>query len=136
MIEFKLKANNCNRIQLFRPCWVGAVGLFRSDMLLNFLHGLAMIFLRDSLCLSAVYLSRQRHDILDFSYCPLPRVLHVILADWQEFGFEFHLRSSPSYSGYMDISLPAEYVIACYTVLMRPNKVETAVYGCNCWLSV
>ena len=29
-------------------------------------HGLAMIFLRDSLCLSAVFLSRQRHDILDF----------------------------------------------------------------------
>ena len=21
-----------------------------------------------------------------------------------------------------------------YTVLMRPNKVETAVYGCKCWL--
>ena len=32
----------------------GTVGLFRSDMLLIFLHGLAMIFLRDSLCLSAV----------------------------------------------------------------------------------
>ena len=27
-------------------------------------------------------------------------------------------------SEYMDISLPAEYFIACYTVLMRPNKVE------------
>ena len=24
--------------------------------------------------------------------------------------------------------------IACYAVLMRPNKVETAVYGCKCWL--
>ena len=59
-------------------------------------HGLAMIFLRDSLCLSAVTLSRQRHDILDFSNCPLSRVLHVTLASWQEFGFEFHLRSSPS----------------------------------------
>ena len=34
----------------------------------------------------------------------------------------------------MDISRPAEYFIACYTVLMRPNKVETAVYGCKCWL--
>ena len=39
-----------------------------------------MIFLRDSLCLSAVTLSRQRHDILDFSNCPLSRVLHVTLA--------------------------------------------------------
>ena len=37
-----------------------------------------MIFLRDSFCLSAVSLSRQRHDILD---CPLPRVLHVTLAN-------------------------------------------------------
>ena len=33
-------------------------------------------------------------------------VLHVTLANWQEFGFEFHLRSSPSYSKYMDISQP------------------------------
>ena len=74
-------------------------------------HGLAMILLRDSLCLSAVFLSRQRHDILDFSNCPLSRVLHVTLANWQEFGFEFHLRSSPSYSEYMDISQPAEYFI-------------------------
>ena len=57
---------------------------------------LAMIFLRDSLCLSAVTLSRQRHYILDFSNCPLSRVLHVTLANWQGFGFEFHLRSSPS----------------------------------------
>ena len=56
----------------------------------HFQHGLAMIFLRDSLCLSAVSLSRQRHDILDFSYCLLSRVLHVILANWQRFGFEFH----------------------------------------------
>ena len=36
----------------------------------------------------------------------------------------------------MDISRPAEYFIACYTVLTRPNNVETAVHGCNCWLSV
>ena len=62
---------------------------------------MAMVFLRGSLCLSAVFLSGQRHDILDFSYCPLSRVLHVTLANWQEFGFEFHL----------DISQPAEYFI-------------------------
>ena len=47
----------------------------------HFYHGLAMIFVRDSLCLSAVSLSRQRHDILDFTCCPLSRVLHVILAN-------------------------------------------------------
>ena len=62
-------------------------------------------------CLSADFLTPQWHDILDFSNCPLSRVLHVTLANWQEFGFEFHLRSSPSYSEYMDISLPAEYFI-------------------------
>ena len=82
--------------------------------------------------LSAVSLSRQRHDILDFSCRPLSRVLHVTLANWQRFGFEFHLRSSPSaYSGLVNISRPAEYFTACYTVLKRPNKVETAVHGCN-----
>ena len=47
----------------------------------HFKHGLAMIFLRGSLCLSAVTLSRQQHDILDFSNCPLSRVLHVTLAN-------------------------------------------------------
>ena len=63
----------------------------------------------------------QRHDILDFSSCPLSRVLHATLANWQEFGFEFHLRSS-AFSEYMDISRPADYFIACYTVLMRPKR--------------
>ena len=88
-----------------------------------------MIFLRDSLCLSAVSLSRQRHDILDFSYRPLPRLLHVTLANRQRLGFEFHLSSSPSaYSGFVNIGRPAA---ACYTVLKRPNKVETTVHGCN-----
>ena len=67
------------------------------------------------------------------SYCPLSRVLHVTLANWQRFGFEFHLRSSPfAYSGFVDISRPAEYFTACYTVLKRPaNKVEAAVHDCN-----
>ena len=64
-----------------------------------------------TVCLSAVSLSRQRYDILDFSYCHLSRVLHVTLANWQRFAFEFHLRSSPSNSEYMDISRPADYFI-------------------------
>ena len=34
-------------------------------------------------------------------------------------------------SEYRDISRQAEYFIACYTVLTRPNKVETAVHGCR-----
>ena len=49
---------------------------FISDMLLIFIkkRDLAMIFLRDSFCLSAV--SRQVHDILDFSYGPF--VIHFV----------------------------------------------------------
>ena len=120
-------ASLCSTVQYF-----GGRRSFQIGYAVHFLHGLAMIFLRDSLCLSAVSLSRQRHDILDFSYCPLSRVLHVALANWQVFRFEFHLRSSPSaYSGFVNISRPAEYFTACYTVLKRPNKVETAVHGCN-----
>ena len=42
--------------------------------------------LRDSFCLSAFSLSWQRHDILDFSYSSLSRVLHVTLANLQKFG--------------------------------------------------
>ena len=99
-------------------------------------HGLAMIFLRDSLCLSADTLSRQWHDILDFSYCPLSRAF--CMWHWAV-GKDLDLRSIWGHhhlSECMDISRPAEYFIACYTVLKRPNKVETAVHGCNCWLSV
>ena len=73
----------------------------------------------------------------DFSYCPLSCILHVTLANGQGFGFEFHLSSSPSaFSGFVNVSQPADYFTTCYTVLMRPNKVETAVLGCNLWLSV
>ena len=75
---------------------LGAVGLFRSDMLLIF-NMVWPWFSCGTVCLSADTLSRQRHDILDFSNCPLSPVLHVTLANWQGFGFEFHLRSSPSW---------------------------------------
>ena len=52
---------------------------------------------------TALNLSRQRHDILDFSCCPLSRALHVTLANLQRFVFEFHLMSSPSaFSGSVD----------------------------------
>ena len=53
----------------------------------HFQHGLAMIFLRDSFCLSAVFLSRQRHDILDFSCGPLSRVLQVVI--WKKSDLSF-----------------------------------------------
>ena len=91
-----------------------------------------MILLRDSLCLSAVSLLRQRHDILNFSFCPLSRVLHVTLANWQIFGFEFHLRLSPSaYSGFVSVDQLNTSQLATPRVLKRPNKVETAVHGFN-----
>ena len=65
-----------------------------------------MIFLRDCFCLSVVSgISRQRHDILDFSCRPLSLVLHVTLADLEKFGFEFHLRSSSAFSGMDDQSI-------------------------------
>ena len=63
----------------------------RSDMLFIF----NIIFLQDNFRLSVVSLSRQRH-ILDFSCCPLSRVLYVTLANLQKFGFEFHLGTSSS----------------------------------------
>ena len=96
----------------------------------HFEHGLAMIFLQDSVCLSAVSLSRQRHDILDFSCCPLSRVLHVTLANWQRFGFEFHLRLSPSaFSGY-DQLITSLFATPCWRDPTRSTQLSTiAILG-------
>ena len=115
--QMKLKSKSLPTEQChMQNAWQGTIGQFSCG----------------TVCLSAVYLSRQWHDILDFSNCPLSRVLHVTLFNWQGFGFEFHLGSSPSaFSGFVNISQPAAYFTACYTVLKRPNKVETAVHGCN-----
>ena len=50
--------------------------------------------------------------IMDFFCCPLSRVLHVILANLQKFGFEFHQRSLPSaFSGllhYLQLPHPGD----------------------------
>ena len=62
----------------------------------NSIHKLNISYSQLIAKFSAVSLSRQRHDILDFSCCPPPRVLLVTLGNLQNFGFEFHLRSSPS----------------------------------------
>ena len=101
------------------------------------MHAVYFLFEHRLAIVSAVFLSRHRHDILDFSYCHLSRVLHVTLANWQIFGFEFHLRLSPSaFSGFMDISRSADYFKTCYTVVTRPNNFETAVNDYNSWLLV
>ena len=101
MIESTLKAKTWSQPwTLIRPCWVSSARC--SKVWSNQLW--------DSLCLSAVSLSQQRHDILDFSYYPLSRVLHVTLASGQGFGFEIYLRSSSSaFSGFVNISRPADY---------------------------
>ena len=90
-----------------------------------------MIFLRDSLCLSAVTLSRQQHDILDFS---LVTRFACDIGNWQDLSFiggHHHL------SECMDISRPAEYFIACYTALSKQLSTVAILgfqYGLYCCL--
>ena len=89
----------------------------------------AGIFLWDRFCLSAVSLSRQRHDIVDFSCCPLWRVLRVILVNLQNFGFEFHLRSLPSaFSGYgwsVDELITSALTTPCWRDSTRSKQPST-----------
>ena len=47
--------------------------------------------------------------------------------------FESHQRFSPFAFGGWSVDQPV--LITCYTVLTRP-KIETALHGCNSWLSV
>lgn len=108
-------------------------------------HGLAMYRLRNSVCLSAIYLSlsRQRHDILDFSCCSQPRVLHVTLTN-STFGFELHLRSIPCpFSRQLAIVLIVIFFwlflfcfFCCQNVLTRLNQVKTVDHVYNSWLSI
>ena len=70
----------------------------------------------------------------------VPKMGHIIAPGWNEgldlsFNWGHHHLHLVSII-YMDVSRPADYFIACYTMLTRPNKVETAVQGCNSWLSV
>ena len=46
-----------------------------------------------------------KSKFLQIGQCPLSRVLHVTLANLQTFGFEFHLRLSPSGSALHIVSL-------------------------------
>ena len=73
--------------------------------------------------------SRQQHDILDFSYCPLSHVLHVELANGQGFGFEFHLRSSPSaFSGFVNVSRPDDQFTI--NLLHRADETQQGRNSC------
>ena len=102
----------------------------------HFLHGLTMIFLRDSLCLSAV-LPYRGNDIIFWIFPIVP--CHAFCMWHWPIGRDLDLSfiwGHHHLSEYMDISRTADYFIACYIVLMRLNNVETAVHGCNSWLSV
>ena len=72
-----------------------------------------MYFLRDSFCLSTVSLSRQRHDNLDFAYCPLSR------DNPQTFGSEFHLRSLPCAFYRRSVKQPVALLLSVATPCWR-----------------
>lgn len=94
--------------------------------------------LRHSFCLSAVSLSRQRHNILGFAYYPSSRVLHVILANPQIFGFEFHLRSLPCAFSRRSVNQLVVLLLATIPSWRDSTRSpgETAVNDCNSWLLV
>ena len=79
-----LKAKNCNRGQLFRTCWVSSA---RCSKLYEVFNWSTEIYILIK-CRPWTAVSPLLFDLLDFSYFPLSRVLHVTLANWQRFGFE------------------------------------------------
>ena len=77
--------------------------------------------------LPAVSLWWQRHDILDFSCCPLSRVLHVTLVNVQKFGFEFYLGLSPSAFSGWSVDQPITLLLAtpCWRNPTRSKQLYT-----------
>ena len=113
----------------------GIVGLFRSDMRLIF-NMFWPWFSCGTVCVCP-QLPYRGNDVIFWIFPIVP--CHAFCMWHWAVGRDLDLSfiwGHHHLSEYMDISRPAEYFIACYTVLMRPNKVETAVHGCNCWLSV
>ena len=103
----------------------GAVGLFRSDMLLIF-NMVWPWFSCGTVCVCPqCYLIAAMTWYSGFFQLSLVTRFACDIGQLAGIWNEFHLRSSP-----------AEYFIACNTVLKRPNKVERSVHGCNSWLSV
>ena len=98
-----------------------------------------MISLRDSFCLQFPY----RGNDMIFWIFPIVHCHAFCMWHWPRFGFGFHLRSPPSAFSLFSVFSGYEWSVdqlhdqsTCYTVLTRPNKVETAVHGCNSSLSV
>ena len=139
MIESKLKA-----IFVFGPLhhhvlqfsFLGAVGLFRSDMLLIF-YMVWPWFSCGTVCVCP-QLPYRGNDMVIWIFPAIVPCHAFCLRHWpigKDLDLSF-IWGHHHLSEYMDISRPSENFIACYTVLTRPNKVETAVHGCNSWLSV
>ena len=116
--------------------FLGAVGLFRSNMLLIF-NMVWPWFSCGTVCV-CLQLPYRGNDMIFWIFPIVPCHAFCMWHYWP-IGEDLDLSSIWGHhhlSEYMDISRTADYFKACYTVLMRPNKVETAVHGCKCWLSV
>ena len=113
---------------------LGAVGLFRSEMRLILTLIWPWFFCRTvSFYLSAVSLSRQRQDILNFSCWPLSRIFHVTWPICKKFRYWFRLRSSLVH---LDLHLVVDQLITsllttpCWQDLTRSKQLSTvAILG-------
>ena len=119
------------------PVFFGAVGLFRSDMLLILNMVWPWFFCR------TVFVSPQfPYHGKDVIFWIFPITLSHVFCMWHwPIGKDLDLRFIWSHHhlhlvGTWMINQSAHYFIACYTVLRRLNKVEIAVHECNSWLSV
>ena len=72
---------------------LGGCSLFRSDMLLIF-NTVWLWFFCGTVFVCPQFLNGATTWYLDFSCCPLSRVLHVTLANRQRFGFAYNLITS------------------------------------------
>ena len=115
--------------------FLGAVGRFKSDMLFIF-YMVWSWFSCGTVCVCP-QLPYRGNDMIIWIFPVVP--CHAFcMWHWptgEDLDLSFIWGHHHPYK-YMNISRPTEYFIACYTVLTRSNKVETAVHGCNCWLSV
>ena len=116
---------------------IGAVGLFRSDMLLIF-NMVWPWFSCGTVCVCPQF-SYRDNDMIFWIFPIVP--CHAFCMWHWPIGKNVdsssvwgHHHLIVSIYGYQSTSWLLH--IACYAVLTRPNKVETAVHGCNCWLSV
>ena len=113
----------------------GAVHLFISDLLLVFNMVWPCIFCGTGFVgPQSRYRDMQRHDILDFC------LLSVVTC------FAYHLDLSSIWGHYHHVHLvddrSASWLLyfswlhaTCHTVLTRLDQIQTAVHGCNLWLS-